>query len=205
VVAVGVAPLHAETVEVTAVGVVEFNQIAAPPLGDVDPGDQVVLTFTVDSDVFVNSATYPTRGYVIDPASFVFTLGTTVMSLQDPFPPGQTPYFVLRDNDPAVDGFFVATSVDFPIGVPINQTGVIDQFVANYSVTYGGDALSSLDILSALGTYDFTGLTVYHWTVDDGPFEPLGVMFGEMTIAEEPLFADGFENGDTSGWDQVVP
>ena len=194
-----------ETVEVTAFGVVEFNQITAPPLGDVNPGDQVVMTFLLDPDVFIDSTTYPTRGYVIDPASFVLTLGTTVMSLQDPFPPGLTPYFVLRDNDPVVDGFFVATSVDFPVGVPINQTGVFDQFAANYSVTYGGDALVSLDILDALGIYNFTGLTVFHWTVDDGPMEPLGIIFRDMRISEETLFADGFESGDTGSWSDVAP
>jgi hypothetical protein len=201
----GAAPTHATTITVTATGTVDYNQVAAPPLGNVNPGDAVELRFNVDSFVFVNSASYPTRGYVVDGSSFTFTLGSTVMALQDPFPTGQTPYFVLRDNDPAVDGFFLATSVDFPIGVPIDQTGAVGQFVANYSVTYGGDTLSSLDIVDALGTYDYTGLTVFHFTVDDGPFEPLGINFTEMVISADSVFEDGFESGDTSLWTLTTP
>ena len=185
-------PAQAGTlVMVTATGQVEFNQIGAPPLGDVNPGDPAVMTFIVDSDVFMDSASFPTRGYDIDQASFVLDFGSVLLGLQDPFPAGQTPYFVIRDNDPAVDGFFVATSVDFPIGVPIDQTGIFGQFLNNYSVTYTGDTLPSLDILDALGTYDFDGLTVFNWTVDDGPFNAMGIVFEQMTIEAVILDEDG--------------
>ena len=62
-------PVQAGTlVMVTATGQVEFNQIGAPPLGDVNPGDPAVMTFIVDSDVFMDSASFPTRGYDIDPS-----------------------------------------------------------------------------------------------------------------------------------------
>jgi len=50
-----------------------------------------------------------------------------------------------------------------------------------------------------------TGLTVFHWTVDDGPIEPLGIIFRDMRISEETLFADGFESGDTGSWSDVAP
>ncbi|MHC5002213.1 MAG: hypothetical protein ACYTJ0_03745 [Planctomycetota bacterium] len=172
-------------VEVTVTGVVEFNQIGAPPLGDVVPGDQATLTFMLDSDVFMDSMNFPTRGYEIDQSSFVLTMGAVSIGLQDPFPAGETPYFVLRDNDPAVDGFFVATDLDFPIGVPINQLGIFEQFRNSYSVTYGGDTLDSLDILGALGTYDFDGLTVFNWTIGDGPFDAMGLIFEQMTITAD--------------------
>jgi hypothetical protein len=39
-----------------------------------------------------------------------------------------------------------------------------------------------LDILDALGTYDFTGLSVFNWTIDDGPFQPVGLLFSQLTI-----------------------
>ena len=123
-----------------------------------------------------------TSGPEVDASSALVEYGSTI-GLQNPFPAGQTPYFVIRDNDPAVDGFFVSTNVDFPLGTPIDQTGIFDQFVNNFSVTYTGDTLNSLDILDALGTYDFTGLTVFNWTVDDGPFQPLGIVFEQMTIS----------------------
>ena len=200
----GVVPLQAAGVEVTLIGEVEFNQINDPPLGNVNPGDPVMLTLKVDSDSFVDSASFPTRGYDIALASFAFMLGTEVIGFEDPFPDGEVPYFVLRDNDPAVDGFFIATDIDFPIGVPLAQAGAFEQFRNNYSVTYAGGVLSSLDILGALGTYNFTDLTVFNWTIDDGPFNAMGIVFVEMILSSE-IFIDGFESGDTSAWSATVP
>jgi hypothetical protein len=172
-----------EMVHVTVTGEVEFNQIGSPPLADVNPGDPATLMFSVDSDVFTDSMTFPTRGYEIDQSSFVLTLGGFMIGLADPFPAGQTPYFVVRDNDPAVDGFWTSTDVDIPFGVPVDQMGVFGLFLNNYSVTYTGDTLGSLDILDALGTYDFDGLTVFNWTIDDGPFNAMGLVFEQMTIS----------------------
>ncbi len=184
-------PLSAAPVQVTATGEVEYNQISAAPLGNVNPGDPVTMTFSVDSTRFVNSASFPTRGYIVEQSSFTLTLGSTVMSVQHPFPAGEVPYFVIRNNDPAVDGFWVSTNVDFPLGVPINQTGSFGPFIGNYSVTYTGDTLVSLDILDAVGSDDFTGLTVFHWTVNDGPFEPLGMVIEQLTLSvAAPCAAD---------------
>lgn len=194
-------PCSAELLRVTITGEVEFNQITDPPLGDANPADTAVVTFLVDSDVFVDSPSFPTRGYEIDPASFSWILGAVEVGLQSPFPPGEVPYFVLRDNDPAVDGFFVATDVDFPIGVPLDQVGVFEQFRGLFSVTYEGDVLSSLDIVDGIGSYDFDQLTVFGWTVDDGAFSPMGLVFDQMTIlAEGSIFGDSFESGDVSAW-----
>ena len=49
-------------------------------------------------------------------------------------------------------------------------------------MTYGGTTLPSLDILDAVGSYDFTGLTVYNWVIEDGPFEAAFFDFASMTI-----------------------
>ena len=172
-------------VQVTAFGEVEFNQITPPPLGNASPGDPATMSFTVDSDVFTDSGSFPVRGYAIDHASFSLMLGPANIGLQNPFPAGQTPYFVLRDNDPAVDGFFLDTNIDAAsaVGLPLDQTGIFAQFKNNYRVTYAGDKLASLDILGALGTYDFTGLTSFQWTIDDGPFNAAGIVFDHMTIS----------------------
>ncbi len=173
-------------VRVTVTGKVEYNQITAPPLGNAVTDDPATLTFLLSSTDFVNSASFPTRGYVISPSTFTLRLGSTTIGLQKPFPSGQTPYFVLRNNDPGVDGFFVATSVDFPVGVPLAQAGSFGQFVQDFSVTYPATMLPSLDILDALGTYDYTGLSVFNWTIDDGPFNPLGIVFTNMVIEALP-------------------
>ncbi len=173
-------------VRVTVLGKVEYNSINPPPLGNVQPMDAVALTFLLDSTQFVNSGSFPTRGYVVDSSSFQMVLGSVTMSLASPFPPGLTPYFVLRDNDPAVDGFMLSTNIDFPLGVALNQAGAFGPFINDFYVTYRGTTLASLDIFGALGSYDFTGLSVFNWTVDDGPFQPLGIVFSSMDIACEP-------------------
>ncbi len=175
-----------QPVEVTVTGEVEFNQINSGILGMANSGDAAVMTFMLDSNNFLDSMNFPTRGYEIDQASFSLTIGGNPIGLQNPFPAGQTPYFVLRNNDPAVDGFFLANNLDFPNGVPVNQTGQFGQFLDNFSVGYTGDTLSSLDILDAAGTYDFGGLTNFNWTIDDGPFNAMGLIFSQMTITVIP-------------------
>jgi len=116
------------------------------------------------------------------------TLGSATAGLAMPYPMGRTPYFVLRDNDPAVDGFFFAdNNVDFPFpGLPLDEPGRFGPFASNFLVTYTGDTLISLDILDALGTYTFDGLTVFNYTVGDGPFDAIGLIFEQMTITAVP-------------------
>jgi hypothetical protein len=184
--AVFAAPALATPVEVEITGAVEFNQINFGVFADVNPGDDAVMTFLLDSDDFFNSPNFPTRGYVIDHASYSFMLGSVTVGLQDPFPAGQTPYFVLRDNDPAVDGFFLSTNVDFPFGVPLSEEGQIEQFTGNFSVAYDNDPLPSLDILDAAGVYQFDGLTSFNFTIGDGPFDAMGLIFEQLTITVVP-------------------
>jgi len=170
-------------VEVTAQGTVEFNSITALPLGDADPGEPITVQFVVDAAKFTDSPSFPTRGYEIDKTTFSISFPSSSIGLESPFPAGQKPYFVLRNDDPAVDGFMISTSYDFPLGVPLDQAGVFGAFVHNWYVTYDGTTLPTLDILDALGVYTFDGLEVFNWSVEDGPAEPLGVLFDQLEIA----------------------
>jgi len=183
----------ATPVTVTVTGEVEYNQInAASPIGrtTVTAGSPAVMTFMLDSNNYSNSGFFPVRGYAIDQSSFDLTLNGVSVALQNPYPAGQTPYFAIRNNDPAVDGFFLTSNVDagFPEGVPTDEPGIFGQFFDNFSVTYLGTTLPSLDILDAVGNYDYTGLTVFHWTMDDGQFGPeaMGLIFTNMSITPEP-------------------
>lgn len=170
-------------VQVTINGVVEFNQIQSGPLTSVVPGDPATMWFLLDSDLFTDSASFPTRGYHINQPSFGWMLGGVEVGLQDPFPAGFVPYFVIRDNDPAVDGFFLSLTVDFPSSLPTDEPGLFGPLGARFLVTYGQDLLPSLDILDALGTYDFDGLLVYGHALTDGPFDAMFVLFSDMTIS----------------------
>ncbi|HMN96077.1 MAG TPA: hypothetical protein PKC43_01410 [Phycisphaerales bacterium] len=177
---------NAALVQVTIEGVVEYNQFQSGPLAGQGAGSAVEISFLLDSASFVNDPSFPTRGYVIDQASYVYRVGAATLGLQSPFPAASTPYFVLRNNDPAVDGFFIATDTAFPTGVPLSANGGFGALRDQFSVTYLGSTIPSLDILDAVGTYDFTGLTNFNFTISDGPFDPLGVVFSQMTIEVVP-------------------
>jgi hypothetical protein len=164
-------------------GTVEYNQINQGIFAGVVSGDPVLVSFTVDSEDFING-TYPTRGYVIDHGSFMFTAGPATTGLQDPFPAGLTPYFVVRDNDPAVDGFFLSTGPDWPTGVPTNEPGGLDPyFYSAFEVSYDGATLASLNITEAVGTYDYTGLGSFYFALLDAWAEPMFIEYIDLTIS----------------------
>ncbi len=183
-----VCPARADLVQIDVVGQVDFGNLNFGVWQNVVPGDTAVMTFLVDSDNFVDSAIFPTRGYEIIQSSFSLALDGIAVGMPNPFP-AETPYFILRDNDPAVDGFFLGSSPDvgFPNGVPIDYPALLDpNFRAIFQATYGGDTLSSLNILDAVGTYDFTGLTVFNWGLEDAGNQPMGFIFDYFTISVVP-------------------
>jgi hypothetical protein len=164
-------------------GHVEYNQITTGALGAVHANDPVVISLRVDAANFVNSPSFPTRGYPAVAGTYSYQLGSVTLGLQNPYPAVPPPMLVLRDNDPAVDGFLLSTNVDFPIGIPLNVNGSFGAMKAYTVVTYGGSTLSSLDVASAVGTYDYTGLSVFGFAIQDGPFDPLGLIFDKLEIA----------------------
>ncbi|MBK7404679.1 MAG: hypothetical protein IPJ41_08600 [Phycisphaerales bacterium] len=185
------APALAETVRVEMTGVVEFNQIHSGVLGQMAAGDPVLLSFDVDSNIYLNSENYPTRGYVIDDSSFTLSAGAAMVPMGQPQP--ATPYFVIRDNDPAVDGFFLSYGTDFPTSLDLDQQGAFGPFGAVGQVTYSGVRLHSLDILEAVGTYSF-GYQSFYFGVTDGPVDAAGFILHEVRISVVSCPADC--NGD---------
>lgn len=168
-------------VEIT--GTVEYNQFSSGVLAPVDAGDAASITFLLDSDNFVNSPNFPTRGYAIDQSSFAFTMGSVTIGLENPYPGGQTPYFVLRNNDPVVDGFLISENIDFPFGVDTSVPNVDLSFLATYT---SGATIPSLDILDAVGSYSLAGISSFNWTLDSGPSNPIGLIYETMTISVIP-------------------
>jgi len=174
----------AETYTVEIIGMVEFNLINDGPFAEVSSGDEVLIEFTLDSEAYLDSETYPTRGYVVDMMSYWLHMGAVTVGLQDPYPDGMIPYFVLRNNDPAVDGFFLSNGVDWPSSLPLNEMGGIDPYFGNvFEVGYVEETLDSLDIADAVGTYDYTGLTNFYFGVIDGPVDVIGFELTQFTIA----------------------
>jgi len=167
-------PVH---VEVT--GVVDYNVIRGD-MSVVNSGDPVVMGFDIDSNVYVDSASFPTRGYVIDAASFAMSVGGVPVLFDDPQP--VPAYFVLRDNDPAVDGFFMSGgSVDLPFPTTVHIPGLVPEHELDFLSTFtNGTTLTSLNILDAVGTYGTDNLSVYNWTI--GRFGNPGAEYVYRTI-----------------------
>jgi len=179
----------ATTVKIEVVGSVDFNGIHTGEFGGIPSGAPASMSFLVDSNIFTDGTFFPTRGYAIDPASFVLNIGNASAGMLQPYPSGETPYFVIRDNDPAVDGFLLASDPDagWPNGVWTDSPARFDPtFHALFLATYGGDRLASLDIMQALGTYTFDGLSVFNWGLDDAGNQPLGLIFDSFTISAVP-------------------
>jgi hypothetical protein len=169
-----------DIVQVDIYGTVVFNGTVGPPLATVTVGQTARTSFTVDSTIFVDSIPGDVRAYDINPASFSlsFSGGASVGLLPGPA------FFGIRDGDPVADGFFVSDSPISIGGVALSQPPYREDFHNSYV----GGTLSSVDILSAVGTYDFTGLTVYGYTLwqafpDNVRME---IEFSHMTIAVVP-------------------
>jgi len=182
------AAVSADIVEVRVVGSVDFGGVNNGQWQNAGSGDEVIMSFQLDSNNFVDSMNFPTRGYEIISSSFNLSIAGNSAGLANPYPAGRDPLFVIRNDDPAVDGFFLGSSVDgFPDGVATDEGALIaNTFDALFSATYEGTRLDSLDILGAVGTYDFTGLSVFNWGLEDGPVQPMGFIFDHWTIEVVP-------------------
>lgn len=187
------ATANAAIVQIDINGSVDFGGVNIGQWASASSGDSVTMSFQVDSNNFEDSLNFPTRGYALIENSFALTIdgNTGGLAMPDPFGTAQ---FIIRNDDPAVDGFFLGTSVDgFPNGVATDEAAQIaDTFRALFSATYEGTRLDSLDIMDAVGTYDFGGLSVFNWGLDDGPFQPMGFIFDNWTISVVPAPASLF-------------
>lgn len=172
---------HAVPVKVQIGGVVDYNVIKGG-LDGIPSGAPTTMSFMLDSNTFVDSGSFPTRGYTIDLASFSMTVGGVAISMDMPQPGGVDAYFVLRDNDPAIDGFFISLGgVDLPFPLSVHIPGLAPAHDLDFLYTFAdGDTLSSLDILDAVGTYGPPNVSVYLWSL--GRFGNNGAEFSPETI-----------------------
>ena len=92
---------HAVTVYIEVTGVVDFSVIAGSLVG-LRPGDLVAMGFNVNSDIFVNSASVPTRGYSIDLRSFSMTVAGRPVPTDMPQPSGTADFFALSVHVPGL-------------------------------------------------------------------------------------------------------
>ncbi len=185
---IAAVPAFAELVRIECNGTVEYNQVNSGIFADVNSGDVVHATFCVDSDDFIDSATYNVRSYPVILSTFELTIGSVgPVPLVMPQPNGETTYFNLRDNDPVADGMFIANATEWPSAFPsLDVPGGIDPyFNFHWEVGYTGDTFGSLDILDAVGSYDYTGLTSFYTVIGDAWADAIGLEYGNMAIYTE--------------------
>lgn len=174
------AAAQAVDVTVTVHGTVAYNVIQGD-MGPVPDGAPVAMSFSVDSDDYIDHPSYPTRGYRIDPATFTLDVGGVVVTMDDPQPYADA-YFVLRNDDPAVDGFFVTQGdIGYPMPASVHVPGLAPEHELNFSRTFlGTDTLKSLDVLDAVGHYGFENMSSFMWTL--GRFGNYGAEFDYESI-----------------------
>jgi hypothetical protein len=182
------ASASATIVQVDIVGSIDFGGVPVGQWANVAPNAQVVQSFQLDSNNFVDSGLFPVRGYEVIASSFSLTIDGISAGMADPYPFGQTPYFVVRNDDPGVDGFFMTNNINgFEEPIYTTEPALLDPFFGTiFNVAYEQERLDSLDILGAVGTYDFTGLSVFNWGLADGPVQPMGFIFDEWSISVVP-------------------
>ena len=134
-------------------------------------GSAVTMSFMVDSTNFSNNPSFPTRGYVIDPTSFSLTAGTANVQVSLASPT----YFVLRNNDPRTDGFFLSSNTSFDSDFTATVPGMSQTFSLNFHQSWqeGGAGttstkLNSLNIADAVGSFTPAGISVYQFDLQIG-------------------------------------
>jgi hypothetical protein len=115
------------------------------------------MTLQVDSDSYVETLPGDVRAYDLMWFDLSFSSGAGLGLL----PGGPTAYFALVEGFPVADGFFVSESTVSPGGVQLEQV----DYNFNLDLGYDGATLVSLEILEALGYYDFTGLTRFGFNI----------------------------------------
>jgi hypothetical protein len=175
---------HADRVRVTITGTVESASFSRGPFVSARAGQPAVAIFEVDSNAFRDSAQFPVRGYTIDPPTLRLTVGSGSTGSRIPLPSGSTPTFVLRDNDPAVDGFYITSGIlEFPGSIPLDSGST-----ASMSMTFSrgfdvGTILRSRDILDAApGRWGFEQMASYDWSVGMQGAAPMLITYESISI-----------------------
>jgi hypothetical protein len=153
-------------------GTVDFNNFAAGLFFGVPNGAPVETSMIVNSGSFVDSIAFPgrARAYDIVPGTLTFRAGNVSVGQR-----GTGPIrFGVRNNDPRADGLFLTQGADLPTGLPIN-TGTTGVFGVAWQHTFNGippapstapdPTLTDLSMQGTVGTWDFSNLSVFNYTV----------------------------------------
>ena len=189
------AASHADPVTITITGEVSSNRITDGDLAAISPGDIATASFQVDSDDFFDVLPGDLRNYPVNVDSFLLDFGSVSTTMV----PGTEAFFTVVDGFPVSDGFILSTSRTSPGGVPLVTT----PHQLGFDVGYEGDTLDSLDIIDALGLYEFGGLTRFSYTVWSVFPDNIGILidFSSLEITSDVCAADIDGDGELTLFD----
>lgn len=184
----------ADIVTIRVTGSVVSNQIQTSRLINVHAGDPVTVSALVDSDEYQVHLLSPgaVRSYELLPGSFSMQLGSVVLGLRDPFPPGLSPHFILVDYPanspiPRQDQLAFTRLTFVHPGLPTDEVGVVGDvtfyFIINFVRTY----LSSFNIEDYIGRHVVDSCINFMFQVSDEPSlrvppKHLQIQFSQMEI-----------------------
>jgi hypothetical protein len=183
---------------ITIRGSVEQNNI---PIGQpgtslayVNVGDQISVSFDVDVNNYMNSPTsdprgtgqlLDTRGYYIDPTSFVVNIAQSTMHMYQPWPLPTGPFFVVRTHDYTVDGFFGSAGTDTPTTWYTDNPDYLGNGI-DFEDSFNQIVFGTRDILATQGTWG------YYSNVNGAPI--LGAYDFEFNGALGPAMLFNFDS-----------
>lgn len=160
---------NAQTIEVEVLGHVISNYASGGLVfGDVEVGDPVSMSYSIDAADAISAPTAPhRRGYVVDLASFEMTVG----GVDVPLYPQPTPFYLVLEVDPDTPYSKLHLSHDleqpFDIGMGLNGPSGFPLMLGNgYWLNEG--LITTLDIATAAGSYDLDDYLSSGWGFDTG-------------------------------------
>ena len=183
---------HADIYHVNVSSNVDFNVVNGLS-ANAPKNAPVTMGFNVDSNNFLDDPSgLPTRGYAIDTSSFSLVVGSNAPITLSPTQ--STPYFVLRNNDPKVDGVFFSSGTAMDSALALNPiSGVSTALSIAFLRTFNGNAgggvdptFSSLNIADAVGTYGWSNVSTEEWALTAGAGNGAEFIPYTMTISAVP-------------------
>lgn len=158
-------------------------------------GDPVTLEFSVNSGIVYEDSLMQ-RGYLMDHASFLLTLGTLEVDLSGFHEVYYDPYFLIANDFPDESGdadHFAAASETainelFKLLLLDVQHPDGGQFNLKFDVAYATGTISSRDILPAAGVYGQSGLLRQDFAVRYGMGfnDSINISYSQLTISTSP-------------------
>jgi hypothetical protein len=189
------ASAQADTVYIEAKGTVIDKTMASGEFPTVNVGDPVTLEFSVNSGTVYEDALMQ-RGYLMNHASFLLTLGTLEVELSGFHEVYFDPYFLIANDfpDESGDADHFAAASETVINELFKHLQLDMQhpdggeFYLAFDVAYDTGTIYSKDILPAAGVYGQSSLLRQDFAIRYGMGfnDSINISYSQLTISTSP-------------------